>query len=56
MYSIRKRHKIQVFYFHNPSQKELLNHISHANDISESVSQYLTTIFQTRVTDTLNKE
>lgn len=45
-----------MLYFHNPSQEELLKHISHANDISESVSHYLTTIFQTRATDTLNKE
>ena len=55
MFSIRKKHKVQVYYFHNPSHEEILKTINSKSEIASDMVSYLQQTFQERTNEVLEK-
>jgi K+/H+ antiporter YhaU regulatory subunit KhtT len=53
MFSIRKKHRAQVLYFHNPSHDEIVRAIDSKSEAASVMASYLQQRFQKRTIETL---
>jgi hypothetical protein len=55
MFSIRKKHKVQIYYFHNPSHDEITERIETNSTWANVASVYLQELFRTKTENILDK-